>query len=64
MKKEMLENISFVLVCVIGIALCMLGLKALDTYEKNRALDRCYPYGITENYTNQGDVYYTCKVEK
>lgn len=64
MKKGFLESISFGVVCVIGVALCILGLKVLDTYEKNRALDRCYPYGITESYTNQGKVYYTCKVEK
>lgn len=65
MKKEILKNISIMLVCIIGIiALYILGLKAFNTYEKNRALDRCFPYGITEDYTNENNIYYTCKVEK
>lgn len=64
MKKEILKSVSFILVCIIGIDLYMLGLKALNTYDKNRALDRCYPYGITEDYTNENNIYYACKVEK
>lgn len=63
-KSEIIESLQFIAICVVGIALCMLGLKALDTHEKNRALDRCYPNEIVEHYTNQGDSYYTCKVEK
>ena len=63
-KSEIIEIIEFLGVCVIGIALCILGLNALDRHERNRALDRCYPNGIVERYTSQGDVYYVCDIEK
>jgi hypothetical protein len=61
MKKEFIESLQFIIICIIGITICCLGLKALDTYERNRALDRCFPYDIAVRYTNQGDKYYTCK---
>lgn len=63
-KNEMLEMITLLGVLIIAIVLGGLGLKALDTHEKERALDRCYPNEIVVKYTNQGDKYYSCKVEK
>ena len=61
MKRELIDNLQFITVCIIGIMLCFLGLKALDTYEKNRALERCYPNDIIVKYTNQNEKYYNCK---
>lgn len=64
MRKDFIESLQFIGVYVIGIAICFLGLKALDTHEKERALDRCYPNEIVQKYTAQGDKYYSCKVDK
>lgn len=63
-KNEMLEMITLLGVLIIAIVLGGLSLKALDTHEKERALDRCYPNEIVVKYTSQGDKYYSCKVEK
>lgn len=56
----------FEIVVLIGIVIVLLsGLKALDNYEKNRAIERCGGVdNIVEKYTNQGDIYYQCKIEK
>lgn len=64
MKKEFIESLQLIIICMIGIMVCYLGLKALDTYERNRALDRCFPNDIVVRHTDQGDEYYTCKIER
>ena len=64
MKKDFIEDLQFIGFCVMIIAICFLGLKALDTHEKERALDRCFPNEIVQKQTPQGDKYYGCKVDK
>ena len=54
-RNDIIDTIKFLGVCAIGFALCGIALNALD---------RCYPNGIVEKYTNQGDVYYICEIEK
>lgn len=62
MKKE---NILLTIICVGVLALCIWGLKALDQDTKNRAIERCgSENNLVERYTKEGDLYYTCKVEK
>ena len=63
-RNDIIDTIKFLGVCAIGFALCGMVLNALDRHERNRALDRCFPNGIEERYTSQGDVYYICKTEK
>lgn len=63
-RNDIIDTIKFLGVCAIGFALCGIALNALDRHERNRALDRCYPNGIVERYTSQGDVYYVCDIEK
>lgn len=62
--KEKLQNLLFIGATVGGLVLCIYGLNALDRHEYNRAVERCGADNIVERYTNQGDIYYTCKVEK
>ena len=63
--KEKLQTILEVLLIVGVLALCAYGLKYQDQKEYERAIERCGDaQNLVERYTNQGDVYYTCKVEK
>ena len=65
MKKEMLQELLFWLGAITIGVLSIYGLVGLDNYEKEKANTRC---GSADNvvvrYTNQGDKYYQCKVEK
>ena len=65
MKKEVLQELLFWLGAIaIGI-LSMYGLFGLDNYEKEKANIRCDGAdNVVVRYTNQGDKYYQCKVEK
>ena len=65
MKKEVLQELLFWLGAItIGI-LSMYGLFSLDNYEKEKANIRCGGAdNVVVRYTNQGDKYYQCKVEK
>lgn len=55
----------FGIVSVVIIALCVMGLQAQDNQVRKNAIERCSgENNIVERYTNQGDRYYTCKVEK
>ncbi len=59
--KEMLVMISLVVVAV----LLYKGVAAMDEQAKNNAIERCGgKANVVEKYTNQGDRYYSCKVEK
>ncbi len=61
MKKEILFYVVIILVGVLSIY----GLVALDNYEKEKANTRCGGAdNVVVRYTNQGDKYYQCKVEK
>ena len=59
--KETLLFIAF------GVALfgCFKLLQLQDQHEYNKALERCGSVkNLNTHYTQQGDKYYTCKVEK
>lgn len=44
---------------------CIMLLQKQDQVEKNNAIERCGGLeNVVEKYTSQGDVYFTCKVEK
>ena len=60
----MKENFYQVL-CIVGIVICILILNKMDNTEYKKAINRCNGKdNVVINYTNQGDTYYTCKVEK
>lgn len=69
MKKRVLkswvkETLVF-LVCGVAILGCLKLLQLQDQHEYNKAIARCGNVeNITTHYTQQGDAYYTCKVEK
>lgn len=68
-KKRVLKGWvkETLLLIVLGLALIGCGklLQLQDQHEYNKAIERC---GSVENlnthYTQQGDIYYSCKVEK
>ncbi len=61
----MKEKIMFGLVSIVIITLCIMGLQAQDNQVRKNAIERCGgENNIVERHTNQGDRYYTCKVEK
>lgn len=63
--KEKLEKVAFYSVCVLALVGCFWLLNLQDKHEEQRAIERCGGKdNIVERYTNQGDIYYTCKVEK
>lgn len=62
--KKKIQNLLFVGAMIGGLVLCVYGLNALDKHEYNRAIEKCDASNIVERYTNQGDIYYQCKVEK
>lgn len=68
LKKEIregLQNILFFAICFGVIILCAVGLNALDEQTKKDAIERCGGIeNIVEKHTKEGDVYYSCKVEK
>lgn len=63
-----MEKMKEMLVIVIGlvvIAMLGKGIQAMDEQAKNNAIERCGgKSNVVEKYTNQGDRYYSCKVEK
>lgn len=64
LKSWVKETLLFI-VCGIALFGCFKLLQLQDQHEYNKAIERC---GNVENlsthYTQQGDKYYTCKVEK
>ena len=65
MKKEMLQELLFWLGAITIGVLSIYGLVGLDNYEKEKANARCGGAdNVVVRYTNQGDKYYQCKVEK
>ena len=64
LKSWVKETLLFI-VCSIVLFGCFKLLQLQDQNEYNKAIERC---GSVENlnthYTQQGDKYYTCKVEK
>lgn len=57
MKEKML--------IIVGIVIVVFALVGIDNNEYKKAVKRCgNENNIQINYTNQGDKYYTCKVEK
>lgn len=63
--KEKLVNVAFYGICLLGIVGCIWLLNLQDQHERERAIKRCGgENNIVERYTNQGDLYFTCKAEK
>lgn len=64
LKSWVKETLLFI-ACGIALFSCFKLLQLQDQHEYNKAIERC---GSVENlnahYTQQGDKYYTCKVEK
>ena len=64
LKSWVKETLLFI-ACGIALFGCFKLLQLQDQHEYNKAIERC---GNVENlnihYTQQGDKYYTCKVEK
>ena len=64
LKSWVKETLLFI-ACSIVLFGCFKLLQLQDQHEYNKAIERC---GSVENlnihYTQQGDKYYTCKVEK
>ena len=54
-----------IIISIIAIVLCGVLLNAQDKHEYNKAVDRCNgANNIVEHYTQQGDRYFSCKIEK
>ena len=70
MKKRLVlkENVKVALIgigCLLAIVGCFKLLQLQDQHEYNRAVERCGgESNIVQHYTNQGDKYYTCTIEK
>ena len=63
--KELFEKVMLFVVCGVAIFGCCKALQLQDQHEKERAIARCgSESNLVEHYTQQGDVYYSCKVEK
>lgn len=63
--REGLQNIGFITISILGIFLCGLALQAQDNKTRKDAIERCGgENNIVERYTNQGDLFYSCRVEK
>ena len=64
LKSWVKETLLFI-ACGVALFSCFKLLQLQDQHEYNKAIERC---GNVENlnthYTQQGDKYYTCKVEK
>lgn len=58
--KEMLVIVGMIVVIILSFK----GLEAMDNQAKNKAIEKCGKDNVVVKYTNQGDRYYQCKVEK
>ena len=64
MKEKMLDVLLFVGV-VIALIGCVKMLQWQDQKNYEYAVERCgSEENLVKHYTNEGDVYWTCKVEK
>ena len=62
---EKMKEMLVIIVGLVVIAMLGKGLQAMDEQAKNNAIERCGgKANVVEKYTNQGDRYYSCKVEK
>ena len=59
-----MKKILVGVVLIIAIVGCVKLLELQDNYNKNNAIKTCGKNNVVIKYTNQGDRYYTCKVEK
>ena len=63
--KSWVKETLFVIVAILAIVGCFKLLQLQDQHEYQRAVERCGgESNITERYTNQGDKYDTCTIEK
>ena len=64
LKSWVKETLLFI-VCGIALFGCFKLLQLQDQHEYNKAIERCRSVeNLNTHYTQQGDKYYTCKVEK
>lgn len=61
---EKMKEMLIIVVGLVVIAMLGKGLQAMDEQAKNNAIERCGKDNVVVRYTNQGDRYYQCKVEK
>ena len=60
-----MKKLVFYGICILGIVGCFKLLELQYNHEKDRAITRCgSENNIVENFTKDGDSYWTCKVEK
>lgn len=64
MIKETLKNILLLGVLVLSIWSLFAYCEAENEAAKARAIEKCGVNNITEKRTSQGDLYYTCLVER
>lgn len=61
----MKKNILKVMLGIVIVFSLVKVLSFIDTNEYNKAIERCESKdNVIINYTNNGDKYYTCRVEK
>ena len=56
--KKVLITIAIIMIILLG-----KGLQKIDEIERDKALERCNN-NIEEHYTKDGDIYFSCKIEK
>ena len=60
-----MKKLVFYGICILGIVGCFKLLELQDQHERERAITRCGgANNIVEHYTKEGDLYFSCKVEK
>lgn len=64
MIKETLQNILLLGALVVSIWLMGVIFQAQDDAARERAIEKCGVNNIVEKRTSQGDLYFTCLVEK
>jgi hypothetical protein len=63
--KEKIANVLFFGVLILGMVGCFKLLALQDQHEKERAIARCgSEENLVEHYTKDGDIWWSCKVEK
>lgn len=65
--KRLNDNVKGIMLfvgCVIAIIGCVKLLQLQDANEYKNAIKRCGEDNVTTRYTNDGDKYYTCTIEK
>ena len=60
-----MKKVLFYGICILGIIGCFKLLELQNQHERERAIARCgSENNIVEHHTKEGDLYFSCKVEK